>query len=293
MATWPLIPEWMKDITEELPKHSKDDPRFKRAAKRAKERGQSFVMPKKDRTWMKRKVAQIRGVCFHQSWGGDDPFATNNYHTGPNHITSKGCPAICYTLYVDGAGRVYLCNPLHDIPWSQGTSEMPGSESRMFLSVCVGGKFRNSTHKQLPAPTGPQMEACARIWDWAQGAFDMTGVDIFGHFDFGKSTCPGTDLERWILMQRTESGLLVLADTKDWQQALVDLKYDLGRAGPEKNGVDGDWGPKSRAALVQFQRDWEIPLTGVFDRMTAWMFRNIKERGVELIEFDDASIVLV
>jgi hypothetical protein len=33
----------------------------------------------------------------------------------------------------------------------------------------------------------------------------------------------------------------------------------LGTTGPERNGVDGDWGQKSEAALAQFRRDKGIP----------------------------------
>lgn len=35
----------------------------------------------------------------------------------------------------------------------------------------------------------------------------------------------------------------------------------LGSTGPERNGVDGDWGQKSEAALAQFRKDKGIPAT--------------------------------
>ena len=38
---------------------------------------------------------------------------------------------------------------------------------------------------------------------------------------------------------------------EEMQRALVDAGYDLGDYGPNGDGVDGKWGPKSHAALVQ------------------------------------------
>jgi hypothetical protein len=51
-------------------------------------------------------------------------------------------------------------------------------------------------------------------------------------------------------------------DIREAQAALVALGYDLGKSGPAKNGVDGDWGKKSREACAMFQRGRGLAATG-------------------------------
>jgi peptidoglycan hydrolase-like protein with peptidoglycan-binding domain len=43
-------------------------------------------------------------------------------------------------------------------------------------------------------------------------------------------------------------------NTEVIQQILVDLGRDLGASGPNSDGVDGQWGGKSRLGLAEFQR---------------------------------------
>ena len=42
---------------------------------------------------------------------------------------------------------------------------------------------------------------------------------------------------------------------KDWQQALVSSGQDLGKYGPNGDGVDGIWGPKSELAYENWYKD--------------------------------------
>lgn len=45
------------------------------------------------------------------------------------------------------------------------------------------------------------------------------------------------------------------AQATNLQEQLVAIGYDLGKTGKNKDGVDGDWGSKSEAALAQAQKD--------------------------------------
>lgn len=53
------------------------------------------------------------------------------------------------------------------------------------------------------------------------------------------------------------------------QRFLVTRGYDLGRSGPQGDGVDGQMGPRSIAALRAFQKANGLPETGVVDAITA------------------------
>lgn len=57
-------------------------------------------------------------------------------------------------------------------------------------------------------------------------------------------------------------------EIKQFQQTLVNLGYDLGKSGVQKNGVDGYYGPKTKAALINYQKKNNINPTGVFDQTT-------------------------
>ena len=52
---------------------------------------------------------------------------------------------------------------------------------------------------------------------------------------------------------------------KQIQQKLVDLKYDLGTYGPKKDGVDGVFGKKTKAAIEKFQALNKLKVTGLAD----------------------------
>lgn len=54
------------------------------------------------------------------------------------------------------------------------------------------------------------------------------------------------------------------------QQTLVDLGYDIGASGNEKNGVDGDYGNKTKNAVQQLQKDLgNSSIDGIFGNTTA------------------------
>lgn len=55
------------------------------------------------------------------------------------------------------------------------------------------------------------------------------------------------------------------SDVAELQQKLLDLGYDLGEYGPNKNGVDGDFGKKTQEAVKKVQASFGFSETGVYD----------------------------
>jgi hypothetical protein len=57
-------------------------------------------------------------------------------------------------------------------------------------------------------------------------------------------------------------------DVKKIQQALLLRRYNLGNSGPNKDGVDGDFGPATQRAIKDFQTKMKISPTGIVDQTT-------------------------
>ena len=62
-----------------------------------------------------------------------------------------------------------------------------------------------------------------------------------------------------------------------WQSALVMLGYDIGSFGPNKDGIDGEWGNSSKAGLVRFQSDNSLPTSGLRDNVTKLKLKTLLE----------------
>ena len=52
------------------------------------------------------------------------------------------------------------------------------------------------------------------------------------------------------------------------QKRLKELGYDLGTSGSNKDGVDGDYGSKTREAVREFQRQYGFKEYAYADRKT-------------------------
>lgn len=214
------------------------------------------------RRFARRAVSDIRGVVFHQTLGDYSVTGIAKYHVSEEcHIApGVGCPGICYTYFVDTDGTIYLCNDHEAVTWSQAGSTAPLPMTRgntNYLAVVFRGDFAGKDHKG-GEPTEAQLESARALWEWLRADLALPEDMLFGHFDFGKPACPGNTLSKLIADVCAE-GLDVKGNLprsiEDWQRGLVDLGYDLGTWGENKDGVDGDWGDASRRALLAFQAD--------------------------------------
>ncbi len=218
-----------------------------------------------------RDPAKLEGLCGHHTGGPMGDWrrfkAVADYHIGPNHVSSTGCPGILYTLGIAQGGEVCIFHDLDVKTWSQGTSEIPGDENADYLATLILGNFKSDDHEG-GEPTIDQMlsflavcKVCRSMWGYA---FDYTG-----HFQFGKPACPGATLEgivraaaTHVVRDQVPINVVDGDTTTFWLQgALQSLGYDPGP-------VDGIPGPSTRSAVCSFQKDHGLVVDGVAGPIT-------------------------
>jgi len=218
--------------------------------------------------WPNRPLDKILGCCIHQNAGGNDPVETAKYHTSKqNHITpGRPLPSICYHIAIpDGESSPWLvANPAWRT-YSQGFKG-PGDENTHLISILVMGDFYARGHQgSEKGPSSSQILCLNKALEWVKKTFGFGNEGIFGHYHFGKAQCPGYFLEEYIETLRKDAP--DLKTIGQWQRALL-------RWNPKclpKYGDDGQWGEESKRALVRFQTDMKIQVTGVRDPFTELM----------------------
>jgi len=169
-----------------------------------------------DQRYRPRALAQIKRVIVHHTagpvidgWAG--PAATARTHT-----KERKWPGIGYHFFVpynspasDGTPTAYLTQPLR--AWAYHTG--PGWNQPGIGVACQGCFSSRHDPDQGPIraqPTqGPSYHQYRALWAlWGYLCDRFPGLKLYGHFDAGKTTCPGDDLEHWIRLTRGEEDSL-------------------------------------------------------------------------------------
>lgn len=95
--------------------------------------------------------------------------------------------------------------------------------------------------------------------------------DILSDFDF--SNLPKNTKIIDILKNEDNRDLISRGSkgegVEEFQQILVNLGYDLGEYGPNKDGIDGKFGPVTQKAVKEFQKDNGLKVDGIIGIETA------------------------
>lgn len=231
-----------------------------------------------EKTFGRRDPSLLQGLVAHHSAGPSGGVSRLQgvaaYHVGPNHISSTGCPGICYTLAITDDGQVCILWDLEVAPWSQGDKSKPGDENASWLSVLMLGNFRSKSNAEGGEPSIEQFRtylglvlACRSVWG--------PTFRLAGHYDFGKPACPGSSMQGLIQAISVKP-----AGPQPSVQRIQTGLVELGYLPRKKTSVDGLWGPKTRAAVATFQRDQHLKVTGEVTGPT-WlaMVREASERS--------------
>ena len=111
------------------------------------------------------------------------------YHTGPNHISSEGCPTTGYAYFVERDGLSYRCLP-HDVrSWHAG----PWNERA--IGVCLAYEAED-----LP-PSPAQLAAAVDLCAWLAAGLGLSPERVLGHRELEGT---GYVLEGGVRVQRKE-----------------------------------------------------------------------------------------
>lgn len=221
------------------------------------------------RKWKKRSVKRLKGMVWHQELGWGSVEAVAKYHTGKNsHLCKGGVESIAYSFAIRRNGQIVLCNDLNRATWSQGYKGRKGDENAEFVSVMFEGMFHSEhvTDSSSGEPNSLQMTSALILWQVCKEQWGWNECDLYGHYLFGKPSCPGDTLRTVIEAVRVntiqkEQTNYNFALTKDRQRALIKLGYLAGKA-------DGIWGPQSRGALIKFQNAAHLVADGIWGSKT-------------------------
>jgi hypothetical protein len=217
--------------------------------------------------WPEVKSSDRLGLCLHQN--GSNNFknykGTADYHTSKNnHITpDRPMPSTCYDIMIpDSPGPAVVTGNFLDRKYAQAHGT-PGDENRHLLAVLVMGGYKGPGYRgyaEVPSPH--QMRNLDKVIAWFQHLFGFGDEGLFGHFNFGKSSCPGYWGMEYLEARR--SGIKSLDNPTEWQKALKMWNPDA----LPKYGVDGDWGGESKYWLCKFQQEMKIKAQGFQDDFT-------------------------
>lgn len=210
----------------------------------------------------------------------------------------RGWPAGCYTFYVpyrpwghEEKVVIFRC-------WDDDWVTWHSSHNAHAIAIVFQGYFRHRSMRRFHPrkgcldgkPSFDQRDALdSFIREYAIGLMGLAPQNIKGHCDSPKPkvACPGDDTEKIyrpynqgiIAVDTIEvelpslvrpllpemPGMLELNTWRERQAALVMLGHNIGKYGRKKNGVDGDPGYLTRAAIETEEENLGLTVDGRWD----------------------------
>lgn len=175
------------------------------------------------------------------------------YDIQPNHISSTGCPTITYTYLIEKSGRIVKATDHGVVTWHVGNWNSTSlgialvyKTDSAFERELVAGRARPKVNPRY-LPSGEQMSSLLDLLTELSISLKVPPTHVVGHRELSgtghilnskgskvlKKTCPGMGVDLDVLRYDT----------------ICRVQERLREAGLYDGKVDGDWGPKSRAAF--------------------------------------------
>lgn len=192
-----------------------------------------------------RSARDVKGVVAHHTGSFATASAVARYH-----VFDRKWPTVGYHFWIEPSGEVLQLNPITVVANSQGgANSLPPvpflAANQNFVSVAFRGDFSNEE------PTVAAQVAFRWLWAALQDELGVYRDMLFCHNEFKSTLCPGSvaDLVEDILGGGPLARDVMPKGAREAQRILVDLGFDLGKYGPERDGVDGVWGRLTGEAL--------------------------------------------
>lgn len=207
------------------------------------------------RRWGTRQLSSINKIVIHQELGEADVEAVNNYHIKPNHISSKGCPHLCYHYAIRKNGEIIQANELSSVTWHCKGQNIEA------VGIMAVGNFNGPGYDMgTSEPTKEQIESIDFLVQYLQKSLKLTNQDLYGHYQFGKPACPGHTLQKYVEDKR---GAIEHVDSSKVTKSVKEVQKRLNKLGFAAGGEDGIHGIKTLAAIRKFQASQGLLVDGI------------------------------
>lgn len=194
----------------------------------------------------------------------------------------RGFPGAPYTFLVpyvpDVQGGRFVVYRLWDDDWVTWHTK---GNNRVGVGVAFAGSFRtrhqNKFSDHSPHETA-MLAGTTLIEKYLLPRYDLKPADVSGHFETGKPTCPGDDLEAWVRRLRGEKIRWLDEDKKFDSRPLYNHEQKIlafVELGFDREGAELDCREGFRMAVECVQDESEIVVDGIWGPQT--------ERAVRLL----------
>jgi N-acetyl-anhydromuramyl-L-alanine amidase AmpD len=145
--------------------------------------------------WSKRSLSAIDKVVIHQTASTSTIEEVNAYHVSiSNHISTTGCPHICYHFVIDKTGEIIQTNRISDLVWHAKGSNYHS------IGIMILGDFKGVDHVGHCQVTDEQFKGLSTLLTILCEKYNINKNDVKGHCEVVdyKPSCPGTEIQTYL-----------------------------------------------------------------------------------------------
>lgn len=221
------------------------------------------------------KLGEVKGLVIHWSayptaMSEDEEFSQIKTIQAL-HQNDRGWNDIAYNYCVGDSGNIYEARGEGNRSAAQGgnTKQEANFNNKHYVAVCwLGGS------KPDDQPSKAAVSAVKELWK-------QVGGELRPHSSFKSTSCPGDAWRKWIDGRLTivpkdveekekvqEVSRFSLIKKGDRGQSVEEIQIMLNLVSKNQLIVDGDFGAKTLAAVIAFQKKYKLSPDGIVGQLT-------------------------